>query len=292
MITTTATKADRVGVLRREIAGLLTRAFAMRGHVGTPALDARLLVGHAMGIAPQEVPLRDEETVSEAQRELALAHAARRAAGEPVARIVGRKEFHGLEFMLSAETLVPRPETETLVDAALGIMAPDTHATIVDIGTGTGAILLSVLAERPNALGVGVDISPGAIATAGENAARLGLADRALFAVGDWMAAIRRADVILSNPPYIRGEDISSLDAEVRAHDPRRALDGGPDGLEAIRAIARDLGRVLAGEGTALIEIGAGQGPAIRDIAGHEGFALRFIRDLAGIERVAVLTRR
>ncbi len=148
---------------------------------GTPALDARLLVGHAMGIAPQEVPLRDEETVSEAQRELALAHAARRAAGEPVARIVGRKEFHGLEFMLSAETLVPRPETETLVDAALGIMAPDTHATIVDIGTGTGAILLSVLAERPNALGVGVDISPGAIATAGENAARLGLAGRALF---------------------------------------------------------------------------------------------------------------
>ena len=292
MITTTATKADRVGVLRREIAGLLTRAFAMRGHAGTPALDARLLVGHAIGIAPQEVPLRDEETVSEAQRELALAHAARRAAGEPVARIVGRKEFHGLEFMLSAETLVPRPETETLVDAALAIMAPDTHATIVDIGTGTGAILLSVLAERPNALGVGVDISPGAIATAGENAARLGLAGRALFAVGDWMAAIGRADVILSNPPYIRGEDISSLDAEVRAHDPRRALDGGPDGLEAIRAIARDLGRVLAGEGTALIEIGAGQGPAVRDIAEHEGFAPRFIRDLAGIERVAVLTRR
>ena len=151
MITTTATKADRVGVLRREIAGLLTRAFAMRGHAGTPALDARLLVGHAIGIAPQEVPLRDEETVSEAQRELALAHAARRAAGEPVARIVGRKEFHGLEFMLSAETLVPRPETETLVDAALAIVAPDAHATIVDIGTGTGAILLSVLAERPNA---------------------------------------------------------------------------------------------------------------------------------------------
>lgn len=285
-------EAETIGRLRRRIAGVLAKAFAARGHDGTPALDARLLVAHAAGLDPQVVPLKDDEPIDAGVVRQILGLAARRADGEPVARIVGHKEFHGHDFVLSADTLVPRPETETVVDAALMLVAPAAEAILVDIGTGSGAILLSVLAERPKARGIGIDIAPGAIATARENAIRLGLDGRALFAVGDWLTAIERADVILANPPYIKDETISRLDREVRAHDPVRALSGGAGGLDAILAILADCGRVLADNGAIAMEIGAGQGPAVARIAEAQDMTIRFCRDLAEIDRVAILGRR
>ncbi len=281
--------AETIGSLRRRMARQLKAAFAARGTDGTPALDARLLVAHATGFEPQAVPLNDDVPVDAAESARALALAERRAQGEPVARILGRKEFHGHDFVLSADTLVPRPETETLVDAALALMAPEAPVAIVDAGTGSGAILLSVLAERPHAIGIGIDIAPGAVRTARENAIRLGLAERALFVVGDWLAAVGRADVILANPPYIEAETISRLDVDVREHDPIRALSGGADGLEAIRAVIADAGRVLAENGVLVMEIGAGQGPQLAAIADTQGMTVRFAQDLAGIDRVAIL---
>ena len=285
-------RAETIGTLRRRIATQLATAFAGRGHDGTPALDARLLVAHATGLAPSAVPLHDDEPVDGGEAARALAYAERRAAGEPVARIVGSKEFHGHDFILSGDTLVPRPETETLVDAALAMVEPEARARIVDVGTGSGAILLSMLAERPNAVGVGIDIAPGAVATAQENAIRLGLDGRVLFVVGDWLAAVGQADVILANPPYITEGSIGRLDVDVRDHDPIRALSGGQDGLVAIRAIVADAGRVLAQNGVLLMEIGAGQRPQVAAIGQAQGMTVRFERDLTGIDRVAILGSR
>jgi len=285
-------RAETIGTLRRRIATQLAAAFAGRGYDGTPALDARLLVAHAVGLAPSAVPLRDDEPVDGGEAARALAYGERRAAGEPVARIVGSKEFHGHDFVLSADTLVPRPETETLVDAALAAVAPEARARVVDVGTGSGAILLSVLAERPHAVGIGIDIAPGAVATARDNAIRLGLDERALFVVGDWLAAMGQADVILTNPPYITDDTIGRLDVDVRDHDPIRALSGGQDGLVAIRAIMADAGRVLAQNGVLMMEIGAGQRPQVAAIGQSRGMTVRFEHDLAGIDRVAILDGR
>ncbi len=285
-----AESAETIGSLRRRIAAELTKAFAARGTDGTPALDARLLVAHTVGLEPQAVPLNDDKAVGAEAVVRALGLARRRALGEPVARIVGHKEFHGLDFILSADTLVPRPETETLVDAALAMLAPEADARIIDVGTGSGAILLSVLAERRQATGIGIDIAPGAVRTARENAVRLRLDRRALFVVGDWLSAVGQADVILANPPYIEAETIKRLDVDVREHDPFRALSGGEDGLTAIRAIVADGGRVLAENGVILMEIGAGQGHAVAEIAEAHGMTARFVQDLAGIDRVAILT--
>jgi release factor glutamine methyltransferase len=283
--------AETVGTLRRRIARDLTAAFAERGHAGTPALDARLLVGYVLALAPSQVPLHDDDPVGAADAAAAVAMAARRAAGEPVGRILGHREFHGHDLILSPDTLEPRPDTETLVDAALDLIPADRETLVADLGTGTGAILLSVLAARPLARGIGVDRAPGAVATARENARRLGLADRALFVVGDWMSALGTVDYILSNPPYIGSDEIAGLDAEVRLHDPRLALDGGPDGLDAVRAILADLPRVLAPNGAALIEIGKGQADAAAVIAVESGLRMGFRTDLAGILRVAVVER-
>jgi release factor glutamine methyltransferase len=283
--------AETIGTLRRQIARDLTAAFAARGYEGTPALDARLLVAHAVGIAPLAVPLSDDQAVETALAVCALGYAARRAAGEPVARIVGHKEFHGHDFILSDDTLVPRPETETLVDTALALVRADASSRIVDLGTGSGAILLSVLAERRRAVGLGIDIAPGAVRTAQENALRLGLKDRVLFAVGNWLAAVGQAAVILANPPYIKANAISRLDVDVREHDPIRALDGGVDGLMAIREIVTEAGRVLVRDGILLVEIGAGQKDQVAAIAQANGMKVRFERDLAGIDRVAVMCR-
>ncbi len=285
-------QTETIGSLRRRIAAQLTKAFAARGYDGTPALDARLITAHAVGLDPQALPLHDDAAVDGGLAARLRDLAERRAHGEPVARILGHKEFHGLDFVLSADTLVPRPETETLVDAALALLKPEAPARIVDAGTGSGAILLSVLAERPNAIGIGIDVAPGAVATARQNARLLGLDGRAVFVVGDWLKAVGRADVILANPPYIESETIGRLDADVREHDPLRALDGGKDGLTAIRAIVADSGRVLAANGVLLMEIGAGQGLAVTAIAKAHGMAVRFARDLAGIDRVAILGRQ
>ncbi|CAN5283400.1 peptide chain release factor N(5)-glutamine methyltransferase [soil metagenome] len=277
--------------MARELAG----AFAARGYDGTPALDARLLVAHVLGIDAGQVPLRDDAAVGADVVEQAMAFAHRRAAGEPVARIVGWKEFHGLRIGLSADTLVPRPDTETLVDAVTAErrQGADAPLTILDLGTGTGAILLALLAALPNATGVGVDASPGALATARANAERLGFSGRVRFVEGDWARGVDGGfDVVVSNPPYITTAEIESLAVEVRNFDPHVSLDGGPDGLAAIRTIVADLGRLLGEGGSGFVEIGAGQAAAVAKIAANHGFSTRMITDLAGIERVAFLSRR
>jgi len=285
-----------IGTLRRDIAARLRVAFAEAGREGTPDLDARLIVAHAVGCDPNDVVLHEDRAVDDAVARRAMALAERRIAGEPVARIVGHKEFYGLDLRLTPATLVPRPDTETLVDAALAVVegwwGRDAPIRIVDLGTGSGAILLALLSELPGACGVGVDASQEAVRTVRDNARRLGLAERAQFVVGDWSAAVGVADVVVANPPYIETAVIATLDREVRDHDPRLALDGGRDGLDAIRTIVADLGRILAADGSALIEIGIGQGEAVRDIAESAGFAARLERDLAGSERVAIVARR
>ena len=242
----------------------VSQAFRVGG-LDTPNLDARLLVGHALGLdhtalaSNAERPLNDREVSSIAKL------AARRLEHEPVARIVGRKEFWGLQFRVTPATLVPRPDTETVVEAALAAIANRSHALrIADFGTGTGALLLALLSELPNATGIGTDISEAALTTARCNAADLGLAERAHFTTCDYGAALHGSfDLIVSNPPYIASDEIAGLDPDVRDYDPRLALDGGVSGLDGYRAVVADARRLLAPSGILVVELGAGQAAAI-----------------------------
>ena len=212
----------------------------------------------------------------------------RREAGEPYSRIRGAREFWSLDFALSPDTLDPRPDSETLIEAALEFF-PDRAAKLraLDLGTGSGALLLAFLSEFRNASGVGIDILPGAVDTARRNAERLGFGARARFALGDWTETHRgAADVILANPPYIPTEEIDTLERSVRGFDPRMALDGGADGLDAYRALAPVIRACLKPGGVALVELGMGQAEAVAAImraAGLRPAGTR--RDLAGIPR-------
>jgi release factor glutamine methyltransferase len=224
--------------------------------------------------------------------------ARRRLAGEPVARILGSKEFWGLPFKLSAETLVPRPDTETIVEATLEILRAEDRAQarlrIADLGTGSGAILLALLTELPDATGIGTDLSTAALGTAKTNAQYLGLASRADFIVSDYADALSGTfDLIVSNPPYIRSADIAGLAPEVRDHDPHLALDGGRDGLEAYRRIAPQAARLLSPGGLLVLEIGQGQDDDVARLVAAAGLTVMgpAKRDLAGIGR-AVLGRK
>ncbi len=276
-----------VAALRREISERLVASSP------TASLDARLIVAHALGWTANDVLLRDRDEVGPGAAEKARAFAERRAAGEPVARITGEKEFYGLVFGLSPETLVPRPDTETLVEAVLATVSRDASVAILDLGTGSGAILLTLLAQLPNATGLGIDLSEGALATARRNAENLGLAAHASFVHGDWTNGIdRRFDIVVANPPYIESGEIPGLPLEVRDYDPHLSLDGGADGLMAIRAILSDLDRVLAPDGAAFIEIGFDQAVRVRELAAKHGFVCTFRQDLAGVERVAVVSRQ
>jgi release factor glutamine methyltransferase len=276
-----------VARLLREIAGLLADTSP------SAALDARLIVAHLLHCRPNDLPLRDLDDVAATDATAIRGLAARRATGEPIARILGEKEFYGLSLILSPETLVPRPDTETVVDAVLASTERSAGLVILDLGTGSGAILLALLTELPNATGVGIDRSAEAVATAAKNAERLGIARRAQFRAGDWTAGLeRRFDLVVSNPPYIARGEIESLPVEVRAHDPHVALDGGADGLDAYRAIFSDLDRVLTAEGRGFFEIGFGQATEVAALAKQSGFGCLFVRDLAGTERVAVLSRQ
>lgn len=250
-----------------------------------PRREARLLVAAAEGITAAGLLLRGavDET-----RYAPLA--ARRAAREPLAYILGRKEFWGLEFAVSAATLIPRPDTETLVEAVLALgIAP---ARVLDLGTGTGCLLLAVLSEFPSSFGVGVDIAPAAAALAAGNARSLGLAGRAAFCAGNWAAALEGTfDLVLSNPPYIPGGDIAGLMPEVAAFEPARALDGGADGLEAYRLLIAALPRLLTATGVAVFELGVGQAQAVAALAAQAGFATTTRADLAGVPRAIILTQ-
>ncbi len=208
-----------------------------------------------------------------------------------MSRILGWREFWGLRFALSADTLDPRPESETLVEAVLRRNA-DRNAPLsfLDLGTGTGCLLLALLSEFPAATGIGVDIAAGAVMTARKNATVLGLAARARFFVGDWSGALLgRFTVIIANPPYIAGSALAVLSPEVRCYDPRRAIDGGEDGLADYFRIVEDLPALLASGGIFATEIGAGQAPAVAAILKARGLSIVGIeRDLAGIERCII----
>lgn len=279
-----------VSALRRDLVETLAAAA-----IEDADRDARLLLAEALDCAPGELLLRADAPVGEDAAATARAFAARRAAGEPVARIRGRREFWSLDFLLSPDTLVPRPDTETLVEAALSA-CPDRAAPlrILDLGTGTGAILAALLAERPHATGVAVDRSEGAARTAQDNFARNGLGARALVVAGDWGTALAEEfDLVVSNPPYITRADMAALPVEVRRHDPRLALEAGEDGLDAYRAIIADLPRLLAPGGVAVLELGAGQEPAVAALVHATGLRLDGAArcDLGGIPRALVARR-
>lgn len=260
-----------------------------RAGIETPALDARVLVCAALELSRESLLTRGETLVSAAGARRLADYVSRRAAGEPVARILGRREFWSLEFSLGPETLVPRPETETLIEAALADFPDrDDALRVLDLGTGSGCLLLALLSERPRATGLGIDISDGALDIARVNAARLGLQDRAEFRGGDFARdpLDERFDVVLSNPPYIPEGDIDRLTREVARFEPRRALSGGEDGLAAYRALALRLPLLLGPRGRAYLEIGAGQADDVSMIVSTVGLRVVASRDdLAGIAR-------
>jgi len=257
--------------------------------------EARSLLALALDCEAASLFARPEAPLDAAAAKAADAALARRLAGEPLGRIAGRREFWSLDFMLGPEVLEPRADTETLVEAALARVDPKTPARLLDLGVGSGCILLSILSERPLAEGVGIDRSKGAAAVARANAAALGVGDRATFAVGDWGGALASGafDLVVANPPYIaRADRTLQPDAATLGFDPPLALWGGDDGLDAYRAILPDLPRLLAPGGAALFEIGAGQADDVAALADRSGFRIREKRrDLAGRIRCLGLER-
>jgi release factor glutamine methyltransferase len=264
--------------------------------IESPQLDARLLVAAALNLEPDALRVADDRALTAAERARIETLFARRIEGrEPVSRILGRREFWSLEFRISPDVLDPRPDSETLIEAALTLF-PD-HAApfrILDLGTGSGCLLLSALHEYPNAAGIGVDANEKALKVAAANASHLGLAARARFVRGDWARGLaERFDLVLCNPPYIAESERASLAPEVARHDPHGALFAGRDGLDAYRTILPDLARLLAPNGRALFEIGATQAQAVSEIARVAGLAIVEIkRDLAGRDRCVVLAAR
>jgi len=270
-----------------------TRRLRAAGIEGARA-EARLLLRHVTGLPPEDlVADRDRALEGEALARFEVL-VARRAAREPMAYVLGEREFWSLPLSVGPGVLVPRPETETLVEAALEAFPDRTvPLRILDLGTGSGCLLLALLREYPNAVGVGVDRSAEALAHAARNARRHGLDGRALLVRGDWGRALAGPfALIVANPPYVASGELADLDPEVARHEPRAALDGGPDGLAAYRAILPDLGRLLAPAGVACLEIGAGQATALAALAEVAGFRVAVRPDLAGIPRCLVLRHR
>lgn len=252
---------------------------------------ARRLLAVALGLTPEEVFARADRIVTE-DKGLQIAALLKRAlAHEPLSRIQGTRSFWGLDFVLSPDTLDPRPETETLVEAIVARLTDrDRTYRFLDLGTGTGCLLLALLSDYPQATGIGVDRAEGAVATARRNAERLGCADRVSFEIADWGAGLEGGfDIVVSNPPYIETGEIPRLPLEVRDFDPRLALDGGTDGLAVYRRIAGDLPRLLAPGGIFVCEIGMGQEmPVTQILAGHGLAVEAVVPDLAGIARCVV----
>ena len=256
----------------------------------TARLDAELLMAHVLGVSRSQLLLLR-------MRDDAAPHAAgfdrlveRRAAHEPVAHLLGVQEFFGLEFAVTPDTLIPRGDSETIVQAALDCAAHD--ARVLDMGTGSGALLLAFLYERPDAKGLGIDASAAALAVASANGQRLGLAERAQFVQANWLESgwahdLGRFDLVLCNPPYVESDAI--LDPDVREFEPATALFAGPEGLDDYRAIVPQLGKLLVPGGVAIFEIGAGQAEAVGAIASESGFAAETRRDLADRPRALIL---
>ncbi len=272
------------------------RALAERfreAEIESPELDARILVGYALALDHARLAAAERHELSGAALSQIEASAARRLAHEPVARIIGEKEFWGLSFAVTPAVLVPRPETETVVELALSLVDRAASLRIADLGTGSGAILLALLSELPRARGTGIDIAADALEVARANAERFGFGDRTEFALRDFAATEGTFDLVVSNPPYVASGDIQALAPEVREYDPRHALDGGPDGLAAYRAIAGIACGLLRPDGHLVVEIGAGQETAVSELFVHSGLAITVVRnDLSGIPRALAATVR
>ena len=271
----------------------LADAFRAAG-LDTPELDARVLVGHALGLDHSGLVAEGGRALDPKGATAVAELATRRLAREPVARIVGRKEFWGLELRVTPATLVPRPETETVVEMALTLLdaaaARSRALRIADLGTGSGALLLALLSELPHARGIGTDVNPDAIKTARDNAARLGLAMRSDFVVCDFGSALKGGfDLVVSNPPYVASRDIAMLEPEA-ANEPRAALDGGADGLACYRTIAADTHRLLAPGGHLVVELGYGQETLVTTLMRAQGLVTMPARtDIGGVPRVLAM---
>jgi release factor glutamine methyltransferase len=281
-----------IDAVRREVAQRFRD-----GGIDTPDLDARILVGHALGLDRTALILAGERCLEAGEIARIETLEARRLCREPVARITGTKEFWGLPFKITPDVLVPRPETETVVEEALAAVdrtgARSRALRIADLGVGSGAILIALLTELPNARAIGTDRDPAALVLARENARRLGVAARAAFVACDFGAGVAPpCDLVVTNPPYICSDEIAELEPDVREFDPRGAIDGGPDGLAAYRVITSDAGHILAPGAHLIAEIGNGQGDAVAALFAAAGFGrIRIVPDLAGIARVVVAIR-
>jgi release factor glutamine methyltransferase len=282
----TLTAARTMAAVRRQLA----EKFRQAG-IDSAEADARLLMTHALGIDRTELVANGDRALKPDEIKEIERLAARRLKHEPAARIFGRKEFWSLNLHVSPAVLVPRPETETVVEATLDVVVGDAlqmeKLRILDIGTGSGALLLALLSELPNATGTGTDISVAALDVARANAERNDLAGRCTFIACDIAAGLQGPfDLIVSNPPYVAHGDIASLPPEVRDYDPTLALDGGAEGLDGYRAIAADACLLLAPGGRLIVELGAGQEAAVRALFTKAGLTVAAARDdLAGIPR-------
>ncbi|MBK6705384.1 MAG: peptide chain release factor N(5)-glutamine methyltransferase [Caulobacteraceae bacterium] len=259
--------------------------------VDSPVLDARLLLEAGAGVSRLDIVTDPRRAISDEQVHAVDVLTKRREAREPVSHILGRKHFWTLDLAVSANVLTPRPETEFVVEAGLQETLPaDAPHRILDLGTGSGAIMLALLKERPNATGVAIDISEEALAVVRANAEQLGVAERLQAGQGNWAEHIdERFDLVVSNPPYIRTSDIDGLEPEVSRFEPRVALDGGADGLAAYRIIAAALPSLLKPGGAFALEVGAGQAESVKALAEEAGLATgEPRRDLSGIPRVVV----
>ncbi|WP_239520927.1 peptide chain release factor N(5)-glutamine methyltransferase [Pseudooceanicola aestuarii] len=254
-----------------------------QGGIPDPAGDARWLLAHATGLARDRLALHLDDPLDPAAAEMLDRMLARRLTREPVSHLIGRRAFWGRDFRVTADVLDPRPETESLVAEAL----TGTADRILDLGTGSGCILLTLLAERPQATGLGVDLSAAALAVAAQNAVLLGLGDRAVFGPSDWWEAVTgQWDLVVSNPPYIAETEMAGLSPEL-GHEPRMALTPGGDGLDAYRAIAKGAAAHLAPGGRLLVEIGPTQGGAVAAMFSAAGLSrVRVLPDLDGRDRV------
>lgn len=251
----------------------------------TARLDAELLMAHALGLSRNDLLLRQRDLIVPAAFDALLA---RRMDGEPIAHITGTRDFWTITLAVTPDTLIPRPDSETLIEAAVDHFATLAPATILDLGTGSGALLLAALAEWPQAEGLGTDASAPALAVARGNAARLGMADRARFSLGDWAQHVEGSfDLLLINPPYIVADLPLSGDV---LREPASALFAGVDGLDDYRRIAPDLPRLIAPGGMASIEIGYDQGASVAALLRANGLTVTLRRDLSGHDRCLIVT--
>ena len=257
--------------------------------IDSPAIDARLLLEAAAGATRTDILTDPYRFLTPEQAQLFDGYLARRERREPVSRIIGRKGFWKIMLTVTPDVLSPRPDTETVVQEALAAFDETRAFQVLDLGVGSGAILLAILAERPRATGLGTDVSDEALAVAKENAANLDLAGRAAFLRGDWAGGLdaESFDLVVSNPPYIREDEMPDLDPEVREHDPHLALVGGPDGLDHYRTLAPQILRILRPGGLFLLEIGPQQARAVERLMRAAGAEqVRTIPDLALKDRV------